>query len=120
MSKPLKQCNHAGCRALIPYDTSYCDKHKKSRFETYNKHRWKTKKEYLQFYNSKAWRQLSHVVKVETFNICERCGAEGTVSDHIIPTEVDWNKRLERENIQRLCDSCHAIKTHEDKRKYNI
>ncbi|MGJ0995757.1 HNH endonuclease [Enterococcus casseliflavus] len=48
------------------------------------------------------------------------CGGDATLADHIIPVRVDWSKRLDKDNIQPLCESCHAIKTKEDKIKYNM
>lgn len=30
MAKPMKQCEHPGCRTLVAYDTRYCEKHHKA------------------------------------------------------------------------------------------
>ena len=38
--------------------------------------------------------------------------------DHIIPLSVDRSKRLDIDNLQCLCRSCHKRKTDEDLVKY--
>ncbi|MDT2783617.1 HNH endonuclease [Enterococcus asini] len=48
------------------------------------------------------------------------CGGDATLADHIIPVRVDWSLRLDKDNIQPLCESCHAVKTREEKQKYNL
>ncbi|WP_442857134.1 MULTISPECIES: HNH endonuclease [Carnobacterium] len=48
------------------------------------------------------------------------CGGDATLADHIIPVRVDWSLRLVRTNLQPLCGECHAIKTKDDEKRYNI
>lgn len=40
------------------------------------------------------------------------------IVDHIVPVRVDPSQRLNLNNLQCLCNSHHAIKTHEDYKKY--
>ncbi|MEK5422043.1 HNH endonuclease signature motif containing protein [Viridibacillus sp. FSL R5-0477] len=40
----------------------------------------------------------------------------GYIVDHIIPIKVNWLKRLDLDNLQYLCLSCHNKKTFEDKK----
>lgn len=58
--------------------------------------------------------------------ICEHCAGKGITTgpkesrlevDHIVPFDgIDDPLRLDRDNLQTLCRSCHATKTHSDKR----
>lgn len=45
---------------------------------------------------------------------------EATIGDHIIPTKVRWDLRLDIDNIQSVCFECHNKKTMDDKKEYNI
>ncbi|MGX7039486.1 HNH endonuclease [Vagococcus fessus] len=111
-------CGRAGCRMFVDFDITYCDKHKDDYSKQYNKSRWKNKNDYMKFYNSKQWKMLREDVLIENFYTCSQCGREGNIGDHIIPVEEDWNKRLDKNNIQVMCQSCHNIKTRNDERKY--
>lgn len=56
--------------------------------------------------------------------VCEHCEAAGKVSyeglivDHKIPVHVRPDLRLDIDNTQTLCRSCHARKTEADIAKY--
>lgn len=114
MGRPKRLVIRNGKRVWIDYaDRGH-------EYQQYNRDRWKYQKDLMQFYNSKAWRQLSKQVLNEYYYICRMCGGDATLADHIIPVRVDWEKRLERDNIQPLCESCHAVKTESDKQKYNL
>lgn len=114
MSRPTKLTFVNGKRRLVDYAT------RQDEYTNYNKDRWKYQRELKQFYNSVAWRQLSKQVLNESFYVCKRCGKDATLADHIVPIKVDWNKRLDKDNIQPLCEACHAVKTKEDKRNFNL
>jgi 5-methylcytosine-specific restriction protein A len=69
-----------------------------------------------------AWERvrLSHL-KGEP--LCRRCWASGVIKpadvvDHIVPVKVDHDRRLDDTNLQSLCNSCHTIKTNEDRKRY--
>lgn len=53
-----KQCNHAGCKVLIPYNQTYCEKHtrkpKQSDADRYEYRKAKGGK-YFKFYHSKEY-----------------------------------------------------------------
>lgn len=51
--------------------------------------------------------------------MCEKKGivTAANVVDHIIPLRIDYNKRLDVNNLQSLCNKCHNIKTKND--QYN-
>lgn len=113
MSRPKKLQVVRGRRVLVDYA---------SRAEEdagYNRERWRNQKEVMKFYNSKPWRVLSKQVLTENYYICARCGNDATLADHIIPVKVDWSLRLNKENIQPLCDSCHRIKTLKENKENN-
>lgn len=48
---------------------------------------------------------------MENDYLCNHCGGIATMVDHIVPTKVNWDKRLEKENLQPLCWGCHNTKT---------
>nr|WP_282098271.1 HNH endonuclease signature motif containing protein [Staphylococcus aureus] len=54
---------------------------------------------------------------MENDYICRLCGRQAQMVDHIIPTKVDWSKRLEKENLQPLCFECHNKKTKKERRE---
>lgn len=101
-----------GKRVLVDYGS------RKEEYKTYNENRWKYQQDLMKFYNSKAWRDLSKLVLNEHYYVCVMCRGDATLADHIVPVRVDWSKRLDKNNIQPLCESCHAIKTKNDVKKY--
>nr|WP_258026742.1 HNH endonuclease signature motif containing protein [Staphylococcus chromogenes] len=54
---------------------------------------------------------------MENDYICRSCGRQAQMVDHIIPTKVDWSKRLEKENLQPLCYECHNQKTKREQKE---
>lgn len=118
-----KLCNKAGCNKLISITDTYCNAHSNHNYKQYEQIRSSTQegKEYKQFYSSKAWRTLRYQVLLDCGFICEICDSkEATIGDHIVPTKVRWDLRLERNNVQGVCSECHNRKTEKDKIKYNI
>lgn len=124
--KPLRPCNKPGCSNLTR--DGYCEQHKKTvnkiRKDTnrfYDK--YKRNKKHDRFYHSVAWKKVKEIVKIRDMGLCRRCFENkrlvpGTIVDHIIPLSIDWEKRLDEDNLQLLCIECHNAKTAEDKRKY--
>lgn len=125
----MKQCNHAGCKTLVPFNVAYCDKHKRPQLTKYEahahyEHRKAVGGRYAAFYKSKAWEDLSYSYRLRN-PLCVRCAARGLyvkadVVDHITPIRVDWSRRLDESNLQGLCNSCHWQKSEEDRRKYDL
>ena len=112
MTRPKRLAIVNGKRVLVDYAS------RQEEYQAYNKDRWKYQKEIKQFYNSKAWRELSRLVLNESLYVCRRCGGDATLTDHIVPIKVNWSLRLTKDNLQPLCDACHAVKTGEDTRMY--
>jgi len=62
----------------------------------------------------RTWQRLRDLVLSDE-PLCRTCAARGlltpaTMVDHITPLN-DGGARLDRSNLQPLCDSCHAQKT---------
>lgn len=114
----MKRCGHPTCNVLINHNESYCVKHKQYANENYNDLRRRNDPEYLRFYKSKTWQNMRRIVLLEHDFICVSCGNQATMVDHIVPTKIDWARRLDKSNLQPLCDACHNQKTKEDLKKY--
>lgn len=128
--KPKKVCNHVGCNVLIDYDKSYCAKHQtdKQQQVTSDYDVYANRKEiggkFFQFYHSKAWKQLSYSYRLRN-PMCEVCLKKDIyikcdVVDHIIPIRNDWSKRLDENNLQALCHSCHNAKTRAESTRLSL
>ena len=68
-------------------------------------------KKYKNFYGLKIWR-LHRAIKLAKDPYCLFCEERGikklaNVVDHIIPIVVDWDKRVEWDNLRSLCKTCH-------------
>ena len=115
----LKSCNR--CGNLIPYGPSYCStckpiveaerearmqESKRASDRRYNKRR---DPKYLRFYNSVDWRTLSAKYMQDKGYRCETCKAMATQVHHkkAIQTEQGWELRLDYDNLELLCVSCH-------------
>ena len=124
--RPLRPCNKIGCNNLTR--ESYCKEHKhiideqrKERHKHYDKHQ--RDQDASKFYGSAAWRRVREQALMRDNGLCQHCLKDNNIThadmvDHIIPIRVDWSKRLDINNLQSLCNSCHAVKTLGDKRKY--
>lgn len=127
----LKLCK---CGRPIPLNESNCNSCnaiKDDRHKLYDKH--KRNKESTSFYKSKEWKRLREEVYISQQGLCQRCLKQKkivtgsydkngrfirNIVDHIIPILIDWNKRLDKRNLQVLCQKCHNQKTAADKKLY--
>ena len=114
---PMRRCNHPTCNKLIPFNERYCGKHKTYINSRYNDERQRNNPEYVRFYKSKEWLKARNTVLLENDFLCCKCGRQAALVDHIIPTKVDWTKRLDKENLQPLCIQCHNQKTFSENKK---
>lgn len=104
-----------GKRQLVPIDYQ-------TRIETdkaYNQKRNRENKEYVSFYKTTAWRHTREQVLLRDYSTCVRCGLEGNIVDHIVPSEDDWEDRLNVDNLETLCQRCHNLKTRREWIKKN-
>lgn len=120
-----KQCNHAGCRALVPYNEQYCSKHEKPK--QVRKYDYKKRKEnegkYFLFYKGKKWRQMSYNYRLN-HPICENCIENGIIVksdmvDHVEEIRDNWERRYDETNLKALCWSCHNSKTNRVRQERN-
>ncbi|HJF47575.1 MAG TPA: HNH endonuclease [Limosilactobacillus oris] len=115
MMKPTKLTFVDGKPTLVAYDKIV----RKDNDRAYNYHRKVTEDAYLKFYNSTAWKHKRQEVLDRDYGLCQRCGMEATLVDHIIPSKEDWDDRLNGDNLQSLCRSCHRIKTKREWMKHH-
>lgn len=121
-SKPLRPCNKPRCPNLTR--EGYCEQHKTTKADNnqyYDK--YQRNKKHDRFYHSASWIKCRDYIKIRDNGLCQHCKNEkriavGVLVDHIIPLSMDWNKRLDEDNLQLLCTSCHNKKTNEDIQKY--
>lgn len=117
------------CKRLIPVGVPYCDDCKpiaeaQAREAMERKREYKAKKynrtynkrrdpKYLTFYRSKEWRLLSRAKLQDCGYRCEAkldgCTGLATEVHHIkaIQTDEGWELRLDWENLEGVCTSCH-------------
>jgi hypothetical protein len=71
--------------------------------------RKKEKDKFYKFYHSYEWHRLRYSVLKEYGRKCMCCGeTTGTMHvDHIKPLRQHWELRLDRSNLQVLCDDCN-------------
>lgn len=119
----LKACPR--CRKLIPQGLPYCEACRPiaeaqaaeaaERRAEYNRRKYNKRRDpkYLTFYRSKDWRTLSRVFLQDKKYKCE-AGLEGcqrlAVEVHHkdpIQTDAGWERRLDWDNLEALCTSCH-------------
>lgn len=129
----LKSCNR--CGNLIPYGPSYCStcrpiveaereaRIKESKKASNRKYNQKRDPKYIRFYNSLEWRTLSAKYMQDKGYKCESCNAMATQVHHTkaIQTPEGWELRLDYDNLELLCTSCHN-KAHNrfvKRKKYN-
>lgn len=123
--KPRRLCNKAGCKVLVDYSQTYCDKHKPTKVSnvTYEQRKEQGGK-YFWFYKSKAWRTASYQYRLSN-PCCERCLGAGIVRpanvvDHIVELRDDWDKRLDEDNFMSLCHACHNKKTANERKRRTL
>lgn len=117
---PLKRCNAPGCRALIDWSLSYCNKHKGHSDKEYNKNvRYnKDNTELYSYYQGKEWRLLREEKKRESNYRCAMCAAEGksNLSERLVVhhkhkelSEVlhNYEARTDLNNLEVLCQTHH-------------
>jgi 5-methylcytosine-specific restriction endonuclease McrA len=76
--------------------------------------------ELQKFYDSSAWRALRKL-KLQRNPMCEICFAygrltEATIVDHIVAVRDSYEGRLDIENLQSVCLSCHSRKTRQEEK----
>lgn len=114
----MKSCRK--CGAVIPYPQTYCEACKplieeqrehnqRLTDQRYNKRRKGKDPKYKRFYGSTDWITLSRVYLQDHKYRCEECKGIATEVHHVVPiqTEAGWTRRLDYENLEALCITCH-------------
>ena len=112
---PKRPCRAQGCRLFCEKGSQYCEKHRKELEKEYNTH--ERDQEAQAFYTSSQWRAV-RAQKLQEQPCCEECLRHGiitpaTLVDHIIPIK-QGGARLDFDNLQSLCWSCHSRKSVEE------
>lgn len=117
-----KMC--ARCRRIIPQGTTYCStcqpimdeiieaRKAKYKAKANKKYNAKRNPKYVEFYQSRAWKQLRATKLAQAGYMCEECKAKGIITlaedvHHKIPINNDWDRRFDIDNLKCLCVSCH-------------
>lgn len=113
---PKTKCAVSICREYVELPNRYCAKHKGNADKTYNREvRYnKDNIKYARFYASSQWRKARRS-KLAQQPLCEECLREGkitaaTIVHHMTELKDDWNKRLDADNLESICQDCHNKK----------
>ena len=119
---PKKLCTASGCRNVVEDgDGSRCPQHRvalRQPKRVYDHHYHQGK----HIYSSARWQRLRDSYLAQN-PLCVRCATfdivtPATMVDHIIEIK-DGGAVWDWDNLQGLCNCCHAAKTGEEKRKRN-
>ena len=104
----MKCCEAPGCLAEAVGESSYCHTHSRKKRVV----RESRQNVYERTHDYKWIAFSKRYLKEHTE--CMGCGEKATVVDHIIPYHIKPIpvEELTDENVQPLCKSCHAKKTH--------
>lgn len=105
--KPKKLSFVGGKPAII----DYAERPRADYNRAYNQQREINETEYVKFYHSTAWKHMRQEILERDFGLCQRCGHDAALVDHIVPSKDDWEHRLDPDNLESLCRDCHRIKT---------
>jgi 5-methylcytosine-specific restriction protein A len=97
----------------VPYSVPTYNPHRKqgeSRHTQYD--RTRRNRQSKAFYNSTPWLKL-RMSKLRQDPMCQRCRAMGTIVQathvhHVRPITEDYDGRLDMDNLESLCPSCHG------------
>jgi 5-methylcytosine-specific restriction endonuclease McrA len=67
----------------------------------------------MYFFLSKEWQDIRPIILERDLYTCQMCGtSHGSLQiDHIKPITVDWENRLNPDNLQVLCADCNRGKS---------
>ncbi len=108
--RPLRPCAHPGCPELV--STGRCERHRKRKASRDAAADVLARGSAADRGYDSAWRKVRRI-KLARDPLCERCAADGRtrVADmvhHRVPVKEDPSLRLVLENLESLCNSCHA------------
>lgn len=110
-SKPLRPCRHPRCPELTK--DGWCDAHRPQKATKAKKRR---SAEWHWMYLTDTWTRDLRPTQLLLEPFCRECAKYGlrvraTRVDHVDPHRGDWDKFIDRTNLQSLCESCHNRKT---------
>lgn len=107
------------CNKVISITEKYCDEHKsidderkKERFKKYKQNRTDDKEQ--KFYRSKEWKKVRWNALARNNFLCQRCFKMNRIKSaelvhHITTIKLDWERRLDINNLEPLCNECHKV-----------
>jgi 5-methylcytosine-specific restriction protein A len=107
-----KTCKELGCKnRFTDLRESYCLEHRRARQQQYD--RTERDPEIVKFYNSSEWKAARRQ-QLNAHPLCQVCLKQNVIKgattvDHIIPIDQGGEK-LDPNNFQSTCASCHASK----------
>lgn len=114
----MKLC--ARCHAVIPQGQTYCarcapicaEQNDRSRAQRARQYSGERDARSARFYKSKSWRMLRDKKLSDAGYLCEVCREKGITKiaedvHHKEPIKENWEKRLDYDNLQAVCVSCH-------------
>ena len=115
--QPLRPCAKPGCPELVRPPERYCERHRWTEGER-KRERHRVYDEQLRderatsFYRSRAWKAVRLQVLVRDNYLCQECLRENRITrattvHHIVPLAEDWERRLDPDNLESVCSSCH-------------
>lgn len=120
---PKIKCAVSICREYVELPSRYCEKHKGNTDKTYNREVRHNKEnmKYARFYASSQWKKLRRS-KLADQPLCEECLRNGkitsaTIVHHKTEVKEDWDKRLDYDTLESICQSCH---NKEHKKAYSL
>lgn len=69
--------------------------------------------QFTEFYHSTEWKKLRQQVLLRDNYMCQICLRNGVVNDkelivhHITELKEDWSQRLNMDNLETVCVTCH-------------
>lgn len=116
------KCKVKGCQSKANARGGYCHDHvfiwhdrEKKRLAEAKKERLKDpfERELHDFYLSPEWRRL-RAWQLAHEPLCRVCKRTARMVDHILQIRHHFHMRLDKENLQSMCNECHNQKrTHE-------
>lgn len=119
----VRRCRRSGCHVMVSVDSSnpYCSEHaslydeqRGDSKQNYNRayNAFKRDKEANEFYHSSDWKDVRSMILQRDHYLCQECKRNGIIHQgntvhHIIPLRDDWSKRLDVDNLEVICPTCH-------------
>jgi 5-methylcytosine-specific restriction enzyme A len=111
MKKPLRPCKEINCAVLTR--EGYCETHRISETEKHREYN-QTKRDHVvdRFYKSTVWTRLRKVALERDNYLCQVCKRDkrytpAKIVHHLVEVKVDWERRLELDNLESVCHPCH-------------